>query len=174
MRTHSIYSLNLFQIYHTEVLAIVIQLCSLYYIRNSYISYNWKFSPFSVFIHLILPTHLPHHWWTQIFSCVFSVTRTCSAVSDPMDCSLPGSSAHGISQVRILEWVAISFSGRSSQLRNWTHFSCLVDGYFHHWVTREAPLSLWVSFFSFLDSTYQWDHTVYHIVCIFLCLTCFT
>ena len=36
---------------------------------------------------------------------------------DPMDCSLSGSSAHGIFQARILEWVAISFSKRSSQPR---------------------------------------------------------
>ena len=32
-------------------------------------------------------------------------------LSDPMDCSLPGSSVHGISQARVLEWVAIAFSG---------------------------------------------------------------
>ena len=37
-----------------------------------------------------------------------------------MDCSLPGSSVHGIVQARILEWVAISFSRRSSRLRDWT------------------------------------------------------
>ena len=37
---------------------------------------------------------------------------------DPMDCSLPGSSVHGILQVRILEWVAIPFSGGSSQTRD--------------------------------------------------------
>ena len=39
---------------------------------------------------------------------------------DPMDCSPPGSSIHGISQARILEWVAISFSGGSSQPRDGT------------------------------------------------------
>ena len=38
-----------------------------------------------------------------------------------MACSLPGSSVHGIFQARILEWVAISFSRRSSQSRDWTH-----------------------------------------------------
>ena len=43
-----------------------------------------------------------------------------------MDCSLPGSSVHGIFQVRILEWVAISFSGGSSQLRDRTWVSCVV------------------------------------------------
>ena len=42
-----------------------------------------------------------------------------------MDCSLPGSSVHGILQARILEWVAISFSRGSSQPRDWTRVSFL-------------------------------------------------
>ena len=42
-----------------------------------------------------------------------------------MDCSLPGSFVHGISQARMLEWVAISFSRGSSQPRDWTHISCI-------------------------------------------------
>ena len=37
-------------------------------------------------------------------------TQSCPTLCDPMDCSRPGSSVHGISQARILEWVAISFS----------------------------------------------------------------
>ena len=36
--------------------------------------------------------------------------QSCPTLSDPMDCSLPGSSAHGILQARVLEWVAIAFS----------------------------------------------------------------
>ena len=44
---------------------------------------------------------------------------------DPMDCSLPGSSVHGISQARILEKFATSFSRGSSQLRDQTHVSCV-------------------------------------------------
>ena len=36
--------------------------------------------------------------------------QSCPTLSDPMDCSLPGSSVHGIFQARVLEWVAISFS----------------------------------------------------------------
>ena len=44
----------------------------------------------------------------------------------PMDCSLPGSSIHGIFQTRILEWVAISFSRGSSWPRGWTRVSCFV------------------------------------------------
>ena len=42
---------------------------------------------------------------------------------DPMDCSLPGSSVHGIFQARILEWVAIPFSRGTSQPRDQTHIS---------------------------------------------------
>ena len=43
------------------------------------------------------------------------VTRVCLTLCDPMDCSSPGSSVHGILQARILEWVAIPFSRDSSQ-----------------------------------------------------------
>ena len=38
------------------------------------------------------------------------VTQACPTLSDPMDCSLPGSSTHGIFQARVLEWGAIAFS----------------------------------------------------------------
>ena len=38
------------------------------------------------------------------------VTQSCPTLSDPMDCSLPGSSIHGIFQARVLEWGAIAFS----------------------------------------------------------------
>ena len=49
---------------------------------------------------------------------------------DPMDCSPPGSSVHGILQARILEWVAISFSRGSSPPRNRTHVFCIARGFF--------------------------------------------
>ena len=48
-------------------------------------------------------------WW----SCCL-VTKSCPALYNSVDCSPPGSSAHGVFQARILEWVAISFSKRSS------------------------------------------------------------
>ena len=38
------------------------------------------------------------------------IAQSCPTLCDPMDCSLPGSSVHGIFQLRVLEWVAISFS----------------------------------------------------------------
>ena len=46
------------------------------------------------------------------------VTQSCLTLCNSMDCSLPGSSVHGILQARLLEWVAISFSRGSSQPRD--------------------------------------------------------
>ena len=53
------------------------------------------------------------------------VAKLYSTLCNPMDCSPPGSSVHGISQARILEWVAISFSRRSSQPKDQTCVSCM-------------------------------------------------
>ena len=43
------------------------------------------------------------------------VAQSCLTLSDPMDCSLPGFSVHGIFQARVLEWVAIAFSDLKSE-----------------------------------------------------------
>ena len=56
--------------------------------------------------------------WTGYLHESESVRQSWSTLCDPMDCSLPGSSIHGISQARILEWVAISFSKGSSRPRD--------------------------------------------------------
>ena len=53
------------------------------------------------------------------------VTQLYPTLWDPVDCSLPGLSIHGILQARILEWVAISFSRGSSQPRDRTQVSCI-------------------------------------------------
>ena len=50
--------------------------------------------------------------------------QSCPTLWDPMDCSPPGSSVNGILQARILDWVAMPSSRRSSQLRDQTHVSC--------------------------------------------------
>ena len=62
-------------------------------------------------------------------------------VSDSANCSLPGSSVHGILQAGILERVAISFSRGSSQSRDQTPVSCMAGRFFTIWATREAPSS---------------------------------
>ena len=48
--------------------------------------------------------------WIHVCKAESEVAQSCPTLLDPMDCSLPGSSVHGILQARILEWVAISFS----------------------------------------------------------------
>ena len=58
------------------------------------------------------------------------VIQSCPIPCDPMDSSMPGSSVHGISQARILEWVAISFSKGSSQPRDCTQVSCIAGSVF--------------------------------------------
>ena len=75
------------------------------------------------------PTRLPHPWDSPgknigvgchfLLRCMKAkseseVAQSCPTLSDPMDCSLPGSSIHGIFQARVLEWVAIAFSDTSS------------------------------------------------------------
>ena len=65
--------------------------------------------------------------------------QSCPTLCDPMDCSLSGSSVHGIFQARILELIAISFSRGFSQPRNWTQVSCIAGRFFPDWAMREAP-----------------------------------
>ena len=57
--------------------------------------------------------------------CMYMHAQSCSTLCDPIDCSPLGTFVHEIFQVRILEWVAISFSGRSSQPRDRTHVFCV-------------------------------------------------
>ena len=66
------------------------------------------------------------------------VAQSCLTLCVPIDCSLPGSSVHGIFQAIVLEWVAISFSSRSSLPRDRTQVSHIVDRRFTVWATREV------------------------------------
>ena len=78
-------------------------------------------------------------------SCVLAA-MLCPTLSDPVDCSPPGSSVDGILQARILEWVAILFSRGSSQSRDWTWVSRIAGRFFIVWTTREATyLSSFIS-----------------------------
>ena len=61
---------------------------------------------------------------------ICSFTQLCLTLCDPMDCSPPGSSVHGISQARILEWVVISSSRGSDGPRAQTCISCITGGFF--------------------------------------------
>ena len=68
--------------------------------------------------------------------CCRVLAQSCLTLGDPIDCSPPGSSLHGILQARILKWVAISYSRGSSQSRDQTHvYYCLL-----HWQVGSLPL----------------------------------
>ena len=69
------------------------------------------------------------------------VARLCLFVI-PLDCSPPGSSVHGILQVRTLEWVAISSSRGSSWPRDWTQVSCIAGRFSTVWATRKKSLGM--------------------------------
>ena len=58
------------------------------------------------------------------------VAKSCLTLRNPMNCSPSGSSVHGISQAKILEWVAISSSRGSSQSRDQTQVSCIASRFF--------------------------------------------
>ena len=67
-------------------------------------------------------------------------TQSCPTPWDPLDCSLPHSSVHGIFQARVLDWVAIFFSRGSSRPRDRTQVSRIVGRCFTVWATREVLL----------------------------------
>ena len=80
---------------------------------------------------------------TTKFCLMVKVAQLCPAFWDHKDCSLPGSSVHGIFQARILESVAISSSRGSSLPRDLTHVSCVGRRVLYHCATWEVLLC-WV------------------------------
>ena len=60
--------------------------------------------------------------WEGLYVCAKPL-QSCQALCDPMDCSPPGSSVHGILHARILEWIAFPYARGSSQSRDWTQVS---------------------------------------------------
>ena len=96
-------------------------LCECFYFSSLDILRNFSwFLMFRKFSGMILV-------WVLCGRCcaVCLVTQSCLTLCDPMDCNPSGSSVHGIFQERILEWLAIFFSRRSSQPRGWTCVSCV-------------------------------------------------
>ena len=79
-------------------------------------------------------------WVNQSCLCA-KLLHSCPTLCNPVDCSLPGSSVHGIVQARILEWVAMPSSRGSSQLKDRIRVSCIfcIDRQIlYHWATWEA------------------------------------
>ena len=80
------------------------------------------------------------------------VSQSCLTLCDPMDCSPPGSSVHGIFQARILEWVAIPLSRGFSPPRDRTWGLLLCKQILYHWATRE--------WWSIIDSAFLFSNSV--------------
>ena len=97
-------------------------------------------SPLNVLLKLVFYWGSLQLYPSGILACNFLfLWCLCPAFCNPMDCSLPSLSVHGILQTRILEWVTISFSRGSSWLRDWTQISCIAGGLFAIiWATREV------------------------------------
>ena len=82
------------------------------------------------------------------------VTQSCLSLCDPIVCSPPASSVHGISQARILDWVDIPFPRVSSQPRDWTLVSCMAGRFFIIWATKEV--GFWYAYSIFIWSKIWW------------------
>ena len=86
------------------------------------------------------------------------VAQSCLTLCNPMDCSLPDFSIHGIFQARILKWVTISFSRRSSQPRDWTRVFYIVGRRFTIWATKEVKMYLDLAKYPFGGkTTLSWE-----------------
>ena len=96
--------------------------------RRHYMRYKIYFSVFRV---LCFPVCV----CVCVCVCV-SVAQSCPTLCDPMNCSPPVSSVHGILQARILEWVATPFFMGSSPTRDWTWVSCIAGRFFSIWATN--------------------------------------
>ena len=84
--------------------------------------------------------------------CCYLATKSCLTLCDPMDCSPPGSSVHGILQAGILEWVAIPLSWVSSRPRDRTHVSYLAGRFFTTKPPGRHPTMLYLKVFFFFFS----------------------
>ena len=98
-------------------------------------------------------------------TCIFSETVTHFSpvwLCDPMDCSLPGSSVHGILQVKTLEWVAMPFSKASSWSRDRTQGLLYRRLIFYHLSHQGSPLILdeWSESCSIVFN-FLWPHRLY-------------
>ena len=80
-------------------------------------------------------------WWEKCCCCL--VAKSCLTFLQPHGLYPTGSSVHGISQARILSWVAVFFSRGSSRSRDQTRISCIDKQILYHWATRGAQRGIY-------------------------------
>ena len=112
-------------------------LFSYYSLKNHYLVYELCIYNVFIFIYTlyILKPAMLYKKWSES-------TQLCPTLGNPRNCSPPGSSVNGISQARILEWIAISFSRGFSQPRGRTRVSCTAGRFFAIWVTRGVIIKM--------------------------------
>ena len=113
---------------------------------------------------LLLITHSP----TLREPNVCLVAQSCLTLCNSMDYSITGSSVHGISQTRILEWDAMPSSRDKAQPRDRTQVSCIAGGLFTSWATRKAQENQ--ETFLILKETPRKEDGSYKFKTIFPCL----
>ena len=117
------------------------------------------------------------------------VAQSCPTLCNPMACSPPGSSVHGIIQARILEWVAMPFSRGSSWPRIWTRISYISRQILYHLSHQGSPwhfkeyfkslpfstlpspwlISLYLQYTTVLQCVLLW---LWCVVCVFVLFAC--
>ena len=121
---------NLFPVGMGEPLVFVLVCFVLWFSRDTYFNEN-----------LCCENSLAIFSWTfrnKCWNVNSEVAQSCPTLCNPMNCSLPCSSVHGIFQAKVLEWVAISFSGRSFRPRDRTQVSRIVGRCFTICTTGEV------------------------------------
>ena len=137
---------------------------------------GFTYKHYSVQPHRQQPTRLPHPWDSPgkntgvgchfLLQCMkgkieSEVAQSCPTLSDPMDCSLPGSSVHGIFQARVLEWVAIAFS-----VSSWDDQYCNIDLFSN----TKLILHSWNKPYLFISSIYSYIIFLKRFIYLFLVL----
>ena len=125
----------------------------------------FPFSPFSLFVFSSCLESITYTYYssTLVFIIVLAlcvclcvlVAQSCLTLCNPMSCTLPGSSVHGIFQARILEWVVMPFSRGSSPPRGQTWVSCIAGRLFTVWATREACVLALVLYLNIFNVHHQ-------------------
>ena len=103
------------------------------------VGHDWETERARACAHTHTHTHTHYPYWVRCCSTEkWKWSQSCPTLCNPVNCSLPGFSIHGIFQAKVLKWVAISFSSGSSQPRDRTQVSHIVGRHFTIWATREV------------------------------------
>ena len=134
----------------------------------------------SVWPHRWQPTRLPRPWGFPgkntgvgchfLLQCMkvkneSEVTQSCLALSDPVDCSLPGSSIHGIFQARVREWVAIAFEWCEWYISTYSLLFNIANSAWHVMIILKYFLKWCFSFYKWV-----WNYKIAYFKLLWRCM----